>query len=561
MSGTSPRPARTGLDRFDFAVLVALGAVSMAFVIVALAYGGVWTGLEGFVTADQVQYLTWIRESAGHVLIGNAFDIAPETHVFLHPPLLLSGGLHLLGLPVALAHLVWKPVAVLVLLLGVRRWVRALLPGLWPARAALVLALFFVPPVVAVRNDLGSRATGATLDFIAGEVWPAGHLWGYPMTALALGLVPLCLLWSERALERPADHRIRALAVLAAVLITLVHPWQGLILAGVLAASGLWSLLGREADPRPLLTALGPPIAAALLPLAYFFVLSHSDPSWERAFALYRHEFPRWPVWLIALSVGPLVLPALLGYRRRPARLRERMLLVWPPVALAVYLFPLSSFPFHAFSGVCIPLAVLAVRGLTPYAAHRRPRTVALLSIAAIALLVVPGAVDRVRSARIAVAFDVLPYRITAGERDALRALDDDPRPGGVLSRAFLGELVPPLGGRQTWVGTISWTPDYRERTDRTDALFGGRLSPAAARAYAVRSGARFVLVACADPTRALTRDLKPLIVATHRYGCATVHELRRQTETSSGSVLAGDRWSADGSGQRPNAAWASAAR
>ena len=37
---------------------------------------------------------------------------------------------------------------------------------------------------------------------------------------------------------------------------------------------------------------------------------------------------------------------------------------VWPLAALAVYLAPVGTFPYHAFQGMSIPLAVLAVQGV-----------------------------------------------------------------------------------------------------------------------------------------------------------------------------------------------------
>ena len=133
--------------------------------------------------ADQGQYLVWIREAGDHLLIANRFDLIPDHHVYLHPTLLPSGLLTALGLSEPLAYLIWKPVAVVVLFWGARAYVRRHLEGIWERRAALVVALFFVPPL-AVLSQLWGEAGRGTFDFISGEIWPVGHLSGYPMSAI-----------------------------------------------------------------------------------------------------------------------------------------------------------------------------------------------------------------------------------------------------------------------------------------------------------------------------------------------------------------------------------------
>ena len=64
---------------------------------------------------------------------------------------------------------------------------------------------------------------------------------------------------------------------------------------------------------------------------------------------------------------------------------------VWPLAALAVYLAPVGTFPYHAFQGMAIPLAVLAVQGVVSVWPRPRPALV----VACLALMVVPGTVHR----------------------------------------------------------------------------------------------------------------------------------------------------------------------
>jgi hypothetical protein len=118
----------------------------------------------------------------------------------------------------------------------------------------------------------------------------------------------------------------------------------------------------------------------------------------------------------------------------------------------------------------------------------------------------------------------VEPYALQPGEADALDALEEDSRPGGVLASVHLGQLVPARTGRETWVGHPSWTPDFSERSGRASALLASELGAAEARALVRASGAGFILARCGEG-RGLDRRLGPLVKRTRRFGCATLLE------------------------------------
>ncbi len=528
--------ASARLDRFDFGVLLALAGLSLAFLFWVFVRGGVFGGWEGYVVADQGQYLVWIREAGEHVLIANRFDMRPDDHVFLHPTLLLSGVLYALGVSAPVAYLLWKPVAVLVLFAGVWRFVRAHLEGRWDRRAALVVALFFVSPAAVLSPLWGEKGRG-TFDFISGEIWPAGHLWGYPMSAIAVGLTPLVFLWAARAVTAlretgvPWRARSAALAAGAAMLVSALHPWQGAMIIAVVGVAALWAAVAREARWQELARALWPVLVAPLLPAAYYFVLRHADASWEAGTDNYATPLDWTMTGRLALALAPLALPALLGYRGRVNGLGERVLRLWAPLGLVLYLFPGTPVRFHAFNGLSIPLAVLAARGLAPYGARARAaggsRRGLAVAVAAgwCALLVLPGTVDRVRSARGAVYLNQQPFNLDDGEARALDAIADNGRGGGVLTSVDLAAIVPYWTGHETWVATPSWTPDFGPRAAQASNLFAGRLDPAAARSLVRGTGVRYVLSDCrtaADLGAALASE-----ASVRRYGCATLYELR----------------------------------
>jgi hypothetical protein len=100
-----------------------------------------------------------------------------------------------------------------------------------------------------------------------------------------------------------------------------------------------------------------------------------------------------------------------------------------------------------------------------------------------------------------------------------------------VLTRAYLGALVPSRTGRRTLIGDCLWSePRCGDRNDLTRNLFAGRMDAGTARRFVTRMGARFLVADCTT-TENIPRLLGPLIVGSRRFGCATAYELRRPHE------------------------------
>ena len=263
--------------------------------------GGVVTGSDGFLVADPLQYLDWARQAGEHGLIGNRQDLAPGDRAFLHPGLLISGGLWRLGLGPALAYLIWKPVAVGVLFAGTLGLVRRFLDRRDDRRLALVLALFACSPVAAIVGwgGIGGAGDKLQVDFITGELWSGAYLWGYLFTAIAVGLLPLALLVYERGRDG-GGGRWLALAAAGGLLCSWLQPWQGATFAFVIAGAELvqWRRGG-----RPLAAArdLAGPVAATAAPLVYYALLARFDPAWELAGAV--NDMPRWSWWVLVAGL------------------------------------------------------------------------------------------------------------------------------------------------------------------------------------------------------------------------------------------------------------------
>jgi hypothetical protein len=318
--------------------------------------------------------------------------------------------------------------------------------------------------------------------------------------------------------------------LLGAVASTL-HPWQGETLVLLIIGAELlrwrdvllwWRTEQWRRLALPLLT-----LALTAAPLIYYLLLGHLDLSWKLARVNSKHAFP---FTAILIGAAPLAIVALLGYRGRSDSFLELLLRAWAPAAVLIYILSatgLSATPLHAFDGITVPLAVLAVKGVTRTRLATLPRG-HLVAAAVIALGVVPANAYALATAHTFVdpAYGNANF-ITHDERLALAYLAKDPDPGGVLTQFYLGEAVPGRTGRRTFLGDCLWSePNCMPRSAAADALFQGKDSEAAARRLVTQSGARFLLASCNFPNVNLDRTLGSQIVSTRRFGCATVYEL-----------------------------------
>jgi hypothetical protein len=509
---------RRRLDRFELGLLAVFAAVSMWVVAIdvwqAVAHNRVWTGTDGFFIVDQMQYLAWIQSASHHLLVSNLFVLRSTPSDYFQPAVAISGGIAALGVAPWLALLLWKPVAVVAIFFAIRAAAYRSFAGRNERRAALTLGLLF-----------GSFSVVYGAFGIVGDMMPDWLSWGYPFGLLSVALIVFGLLQYDRA--RRAGTLAWGPGLLGAVA-SAMHPWQGELMILMVIGAELCRRrelrLGRGHWRRLALPVLT--VALTGLPLVYYVLLGDLDVSWNLARDASKHAFS---FWSIATAAAPLAIFAALGYRGRSEDFFELMLRAWAPAAIVIYVVSatgLSATPLHAFNGITVPLAVLAVKGVQRTGLRRLPRG-RLVSVVAVLLATVPA-----NAYALVVAHkytDPMPGNanfITRDERNALTYLDHDPDPGGVLTQFYLGEVVPARTGRRTFVGDCLWSePNCMPRSLTTDSLFDGSLAPAAARRFVRQTGARFVLASCA-PHVNLQRKLGSLVVSVRRFGCATVYEL-----------------------------------
>jgi hypothetical protein len=549
-SGLSPLPIarrRRRLDWFEVTALTLFGLLSLSVLALDLwqvvVHARVWTGTDGEYTVDQLQYLAWIRDTASHLLASNLFVLHSTPADYFQPAILISGGLTAVGVAPWLSLLLWKPVAVVAFFLAVRAYINRSLPGLWPRRTALVLALFF-----------GSFSSVYGAFNVLGDLSPVFLTWGYVFGVMALAAMVAALVAYADA---RATHRRIWLPGLLGAAASSLHPWNGELLLTLIVAAeavmalGAWRGRERVAGPdgrrirrdgrlttrqwlvrlrrgvgRRRLIVLAVAIGGTALPLLYYAVLVKADISWNLAQQASKHSFP---FWSLAIAIAPLLVPALVTYRRMPTTFLAAATRAWPVAAFGIFLLSgtgLGATPLHSFEGITVPLAVLAVEGVLMLGWRRLPRRM-LIGIGLVALFTIPATYYEINEARINVAPTPRGSNFIArDERDALDYLARERKAGGVLTNYHLGVVVPGFTGRRTYVGDCLWSePNCSERAVNVGWLFGATATPAVARSFVLGTGARFVLADCAT-TANMSKLLGPIVQSEHRFGCAAVYEI-----------------------------------
>ncbi len=508
-------PRRRRIDPFELGLLAVFAIVSVWVLGLDLwqviVNGRDWTGTDGVYLVDQMQYLAWIRDASHHLLASNLFVLRNTPADYFQPAIVVSGGLSAIGVPTWLSLLLWKPVAVLGFFFVVREYVHRSLTGLWQRRAALTLALFF-----------GSFTVIYGSVSVIGDMFPGFLSWGYVFGLIALAAMAGALVFYERA---QAVARVAWVPGLLGAFASSLHPWNGELLIVIIIGAEL--LLGtRREITRQRVKLLVLTIGLTAAPLLYYVLLGRTDQSWALARDASKHAFS---FWSIALAIAPLALPSIAAYFRRPKNFLEAATRSWPIAALIVFILSATAVgatPLHAFQGITIPLSVLAVEGLLMIGWRRLPGRV-VIGAAAVAAFTIPATVQELKFARqLAAPTPENPNFITKDEHHALNYLAKTPDRGGVLTRSYLGALIPAKTGRRTFVGDCLWSqPGCYDRVGIAQQLFAGTLPTGQARTFVQQSGARFVLADC-ETTADLGHVLAPFNPTIHRFGCASVYEL-----------------------------------
>ena len=496
-------------------MLVAFAALSVFVLALDVARvvfdGAVWTGTDGVYIVDQMQYLAWIKDASQHLLVSNLFVLRSTPADYFQPAVAISGGLTALGVAPWVSLLLWKPVAVAAFFFGVRAYARRSLAGLWPRRVVLVLTLFFGCYTYIYGNWS-----------VLGDLFPGFLTWGYVFGLMALA----AMVWALVAYD---DARLGArrwwLPGLLGAVATLLHPWNGELLIVLVLGAEAVLLLGRRYR-REYVRLTAATVIGTGVALLYYAILGKADLNWKLAQIASKHSFP---FTGILIAVLPLLLPALVAYRKRPATFLAAATRTWPVAAFGIFLLSgtsLGATPLHSFQGITLPLSVLAVEGLQ-LLGWRRLRHPVLIGAVLVGLFTIPATIDELKTAHeLSAPTPENANFIRPDENDALNWLASDKEPGSVLTRSYLGAVVPGRTGRHTYIGDCLWSePGCLDLAWKAQSLFSGTLSPSVSRRFVLSSGVRFVLADC-ETTADMRKLLGPVIRSTHSFGCAAVYEV-----------------------------------
>jgi hypothetical protein len=307
-------------------------------------------------------------------------------------------------------------------------------------------------------------------------------------------------------------------------LAALLHPWQAEMMIVILIGAELvmWRASGRRPRLRLPLTT----IALIAIPLLYYWMLGRVDPSWQLARDASKHGFS---IWAIALGLTPLLVPSVFAYRGRTQTFLSAITRTWPVAALVVWAVSasaVSATPLHAFDGIAIPLSILAIQGVRRLGFERLPRP-RLAGAVVVAAVTIPASVFLMhQAAQLAAPTPGNPNFINADERSALRYLAHSQQKGAVVTRFYLGSVVPGATGRSTYVGDCLWSePECLSRAYQVQLLWGNLMSRSEAVRFVRSTGARFLLADCTAPSN-LPQTLASMTTARTRFGCASVYEL-----------------------------------
>ena len=111
------------------------------------------------------------------------------------------------------------------------------------------------------------------------------------------------------------------------------------------------------------------------IPLLYYAILGKADINWKLAQLASKHAFSFWSIALAGRAAA--CCRRIVAYGTRPTTFLAAATRTWPLGAFAIFLLSgtsLGATPLHAFQGITVPLAVLAVEGLQMLGWSRLPR-------------------------------------------------------------------------------------------------------------------------------------------------------------------------------------------
>lgn len=313
-------------------------------------------------------------------------------------------------------------------------------------------------------------------------------LMSFPHLSLALILIAVCfgLIWVSVSEKRLS---LAALAGIGGLILGFIHAVNLVVIYAAVGAFALFSLFFLK-DSRPLRSAIvfG---SISCWPIAYYLYLSLTMP-------LLLPQVPVRSPGPITYIVGflPFLILSLIHIlsliRRKEIPGGDLFLICWIGTnSILLYSYPLLAQEARAILGLNIPLALLSVRAIfgtilpwatpgwnDPATKIRKGRAIAVAAL--IIAFTFPSSIynifERVSRLREYPEY----FSLTLDEYEALAFLKETPDDVVVLSGEWIGNYVPRLTQRRTWLGEYD-LPSHDHRVERAKQFFA-RQTPSSER-------------------------------------------------------------------------------
>ena len=321
------------------------------------------------------------------------------------------------------------------------------------------LGWLYFPKIVLINiSKLDLLATPLPVDLWYSEGFGFHTLQHSPLFVITQALI-IYLLWVVAEKYESLIWTKRILIGLLAGLLTLIHPYDAIILVAFIFVFGFFE---KKQNLFNWWLKLWPIIIACVLALSYFYFLRYFDPSflgWSKQnITQSPHPFS------YILGYGFLLVPAFFGGRLlyKENNLRGRWLLIWVFLVIFLIVFPFVTNVQRRFgSGIYIPLSILAVYGLSKWIKDMS-KVWALLTICFyVTLISITAVVSIILNIKIIDLKTALTF-ISSSENEAMSYYKNHSNVNDVLlTTKDVGNIVPAKIAKKVYIGhghqTVKW--------------------------------------------------------------------------------------------------------
>ncbi len=317
----------------------------------------------------------------------------------------------------------------------------------------------------------------------------------YPHFLFAASLI-LLIFWAYLEAAKRSQYRYVALGGVLALLLSLSHAYDLIIVYGVLFTFSVILFIRDPKQARFLFTSLCILTTLSAAPAAYFYILTTTDPLWKNILIQFANAsvFTPDPLHLLILVGLPLILTIITydGVFPLVARSHWNLLLrTWMVVNFFLLYIP-ADYQIHMLSGWQIPLGILASDGLF----NRLLPAIGVKGVSQVSDLSSPEKSTKFARRRwglvLLILISILPtnvylllWRVREVQRlehthflhhDEINAIEwlarNTDASDVVLADLIVGQHIPGISGNKVYLGHWAQTPFFVEKQQYVESLY-----------------------------------------------------------------------------------------